>query len=200
MREFQHVVFPIQATQDKRDEPLDPTGGYFADVEVAPYLGVGGSASGARLFGDARLYRGLGEQDRIVLAGRLQAGSILGSDVEDTPPDYLFFSGGGGTVRGQPYESLSLMRDGAEFGGRSFLGLQTEVRGGVTDNLGVVGFVDAGLIGEDAFGGETESHVGAGLGVRYRTGIGPIRFDLATPVSGDTGEGVQFYLGIGQAF
>jgi outer membrane protein assembly factor BamA len=44
------------------------------------------------------------------------------------------------------------------------------------------------------------SHAGAGLGVRYDTGIGPIRFDIASPISGDTGDGVQFYVGLGQAF
>ena len=194
------MVLPVRATQDKRDDRLNPTGGYFADLAASPFVGVGDSETGARLYGDGRLYYGIGEQDRIVLAGRFQAGSVVGSEIEGTPPDYLFFSGGGGTVRGQPYESLAIMRGDAEFGGRSFLGVQSEVRGGVTENIGVVGFVDAGLIGEDAFGGETESHVGAGLGVRYQTGIGPIRFDLAAPVSGETGEGVQFYLGIGQAF
>ena len=41
---------------------------------------------------------------------------------------------------------------------------------------------------------------GAGLGLRYDTGFGPIRFDVATPVAGDTGDGVQIYIGIGQAF
>ena len=199
-RQFKHLILPLQATQDKRDEPLNPTGGTYADLAVAPYVGIGGSKAGARLYGDGRAYYGLGADDRIVLAGRLQAGSVLGSEVEQTPPDYLFFSGGGGTVRGQPYESLSLMQDGREFGGRSFLGIQSEVRGRVTENIGVVGFFDAGLIGDDALGGETEGHAGAGLGVRYQTGIGPIRFDLAAPVSGETGEGVQFYLGIGQAF
>ena len=199
-RSLRHLVLPIQATQDKRDDRLAPTSGYFADVTVAPFLGLGDSETGARLYGDGRLYYGLGAEDRVVLAGRLQAGSVVGSDIEGTPPDFLFFSGGGGTVRGQPFESLAVMRGDDEVGGRSFVGIQSEVRVGVTERIGAVGFLDAGLIGEDAFGGETESHAGAGLGVRYQTGIGPIRFDLAAPVSGDTEDGIQFYLGIGQAF
>ena len=199
-RQFRHLSLPVQATQDGRDDRLSPTGGTFADLEVTPFVGLGGSETGARLYGDGRLYRGFGAEDRVVLAGRLQAGSIVGSEIEGTPPDYLFFSGGGGTVRGHPYQSLSIMRGDDEFGGRSFLGVQSEVRVAVRGNIGAVGFVDAGLIGEDAFGGDAESQIGAGLGLRYQTGIGPIRFDLAAPVSGGTGEGVQFYLGIGQAF
>jgi translocation and assembly module TamA len=71
----------------------------------------------------------------------------------------------------------------------------------VTDRIGVVGFVDAGSVGIDGFTGDTAgSHAGAGLGVRYDTTIGPIRADLAAPVDGDTGDGVQFYIGLGQAF
>ena len=199
-RSLRHLVIPLQATLDRRDDRLNPTSGYFADVEITPFVGLGGSDTGARLFGDGRLYYGVGESDRVVLAGRLQAGSVLGSEIEGTPPDFLFFSGGGGTVRGQPFESLAVMRGDDAFGGRSFVGLQSEARVGVTDNIGLVAFVDAGLIGEDALGGSTESHSGAGLGVRYQTGIGPIRFDLAAPVSGETEDGIQFYLGIGQAF
>jgi len=41
---------------------------------------------------------------------------------------------------------------------------------------------------------------GAGLGLRYVTGLGPIRLDIGGPVMGDTGDGIQVYVGIGQAF
>ena len=44
-------------------------------------------------------------------------------------------------------------------------------------------------------------HAGAGVGLRYATGIGPIRLDLVTPASGDdAGDSLQVYIGIGQAF
>jgi len=50
-------------------------------------------------------------------------------------------------------------------------------------------------------GSGAEYHSGAGLGVRYDLGgFGPLRLDLAVPVQGDTGNGLQFYIGIGQAF
>jgi translocation and assembly module TamA len=64
-----------------------------------------------------------------------------------------------------------------------------------------VGFLDVGQVDADGlFTGAGNWHAGAGLGVRYATGVGPIRFDLALPVGGATGDGVQIYLGLGQAF
>ncbi|MCC6006901.1 MAG: BamA/TamA family outer membrane protein, partial [Rhodobacteraceae bacterium] len=44
-----------------------------------------------------------------------------------------------------------------------------------------------------------DGHAGAGLGVRYDVGIGPLRLDIAAPVRGGP-RGVSLYLGIGQAF
>jgi translocation and assembly module TamA len=44
-------------------------------------------------------------------------------------------------------------------------------------------------------------HAGAGIGVRYQTGLGPLRLDVATPVTGaGAGQSVNIYIGIGQAF
>ena len=76
-----------------------------------------------------------------------------------------------------------------------------EFRFQVRERIGLALFADAGRVWTDeAFGGDSDWHAGAGVGVRYNTPIGPIRFDVAGPVSGDTGEGVQVYLGLGQAF
>ena len=49
-------------------------------------------------------------------------------------------------------------------------------------------------------GADADSHAGAGLGLRYDTGLGPIRLDVAAPISGTTGDGVQIYVGLGQSF
>jgi translocation and assembly module TamA len=115
------------------------------------------------------------------------------------PNDYRFYSGGGGTVRGQSYQSLGITVNGNDTGGRSFLGLSGELRATVRKNIGVVAFADYGFIGEGSFGGTGDSHAGAGLGLRYLTPIGPIRLDVAAPIGG-TGSGAQVYVGIGQAF
>lgn len=201
-RSFTHLVVPLSATYDRRNSGINPTGGYYAQVSAMPYLGLNGSANGAQLTGDMRGYWGIGEAGKIILAGRLQFGNILGSSLAQTPPDLLFYSGGGGSVRGQPYQSLDVdLGGGNSSGGRSILGISTEIRTLVFRKTSVVGFFDAGFVGADGFSTDNGAwHSGAGIGLRYETGIGPIRFDIAAPVSGDTGEGVQFYVGIGQAF
>jgi translocation and assembly module TamA len=72
----------------------------------------------------------------------------------------------------------------------------------VTDTIGLVGFADAGLVGADSvpdFGEDVRIGVGAGL--RYFTGLGPIRLDVAVPLDPRPGDpSVAFYVGIGQAF
>ncbi|MDU8910401.1 autotransporter assembly complex protein TamA [Aestuariicoccus sp. MJ-SS9] len=197
---FQLVPLHGTLVYDRRDDPLNPKNGYYVSVEATPYLGLGDSDSGARLFGDLRGFKSLGTRN--VVAGRLQMGSVLGSEIDNTLPELLFASGGGGTVRGQPYKSLDVdLGGGDRSGGRSFVGLSAELRTSITENIGIVAFADAGYIGaESSYDGNGDWHSGAGLGLRYNTGIGPIRFDVAMPTGGDTGDGVQIYIGIGQAF
>lgn len=203
---FRNLSLPIGVTWDKRDVANNPTTGFYLDATAKPFAGFGTTGSGLRATVDGRAFRSLGAPGRFVMAARVQAGAVLGSALLETPRGDLFFSGGGGTVRGQPYRSLGIAvtrGSGPEFliGGRYFLAGSLELRAKVSDRIGVVGFVDWGSIGLDGFSGASaSSHAGAGLGLRYDTGLGPIRFDVAAPISGATGDGVQIYVGLGQSF
>ncbi len=201
-RNFLYLGLPVGVTLDKRNDILEPSRGYFVDVETMPYLGVNGTKSGLHSTADLRGYVGFGaDRNRLILAGRVQLGSLSGAGLDDVPPDLLFFSGGGGSVRGQPYQSLMIDDGGDGSGGRSFLGLAAEIRAKITPKFGLVGFFDSGYISANSLPGSGgSSHSGAGIGARYFTGVGAIRFDVATPVGGTTGDGVQFYVGIGQSF
>ncbi len=201
-RTFFFLNAPLSATWDYRDDVLNPTEGYYLKAEGMPFLRLDDSGAGIRFYADGRIFRAVDAEKNFILAGRLQMGSTLGADLADLPPDFLFYSGGGGTVRGQPFQSLGVdLGGGTLSGGKSFIGLSGEVRASVTETIGLVGFVDAGFISADGlFADEGDFHAGAGLGLRYNTGIGPIRLDVAAPVAGDTGDGVQIYVGIGQSF
>lgn len=202
---FRNLSLPMGATWDRRDSTTDPRKGFYIDATLKPFWGLGTTGSGARLTFDARGYRTLGDRRGVTFAARIQGGTIEGSGLLETPRDDLFLSGGGGTVRGQPYHSLGIpvLRSGQDYmiGGTQFLGATAEIRVRVTEKIGIVAFYDWGRIDADGFFGDLGAeHSGAGLGLRYETGFGPIRLDVATPVSGTTGDGVQLYIGLGQSF
>ncbi|MFT4960526.1 MAG: translocation and assembly module TamA, partial [Paracoccaceae bacterium] len=199
-RTFRLISLLGRAELDHRDNKIDAHKGYYLDTRVTPFLGLAGSASGISLKLDGRGYIPLGRS--VVLAGRIQIGSIGGASLPNITPQYLFYSGGAETVRGQPYESLGIPVGTNTSGGRSLLALSAEIRTHVTEKISIVGFYDFGAVSAGSFvNASSESHSGAGIGLRYDVaGIGPIRFDIAAPVSGTTGDGVQFYVGIGQAF
>jgi translocation and assembly module TamA len=198
------LTLPISVTFDYRDDKLDATTGYFAQVRLTPFLNISGTANGLRTAIDTRAFYSLGPSKRVTLALRGQLGSVIGPALADAPADFLFYSGGDGTVRGHDFQSLGVdFGNGDVIGGRSFLGLSGEVRVKTGEKLSVVGFYDLGYIGSEVFpdGNSGEWHSGAGVGVRYDTGIGPVRLDIAVPVDGpDDSNGVELYIGIGQSF
>ena len=64
-------------------------------------------------------------------------------------------------------------------------------------------FVDAGSVSSSSLPGQGMSmRVAAGLGLRYYTGVGPLRVDFALPLNKRPGvdKSFQFYLSFGQAF
>lgn len=203
---FRALSLPLGAIWDRRDNKADAKKGFYLEAEAKPFIGFGITDNGVRLKLDARGYKAFGEEKRLVLAARVQASVVLGASLAGTPRNYLFYSGGGGTVRGQPYQSLgvNVLTDSSnvvyQTGGTQFLGASVEARVKLGDNLGLVGFLDMGSVAVAGAGSVTDWHAGAGLGIRYATAVGPIRLDLALPVGGSTGDGLQVYVGLGQAF
>ena len=198
------VGLPFSVTYDSTDNTLDPTRGMKLLASVAPYPDFLGSSVPMTIAkGTASAYWSIDEEARYVLAGRLGLGSILGPDLEEIPANRRFFAGGGGSVRGFGYRTLSPTFLGEPIGGRSLLEASVEARIKITDTIGIVPFVDAGTAFESSYPDFDDTiRVSAGLGLRYYTGIGPIRLDVAVPVRREREDdhGLAIYLGIGQAF
>lgn len=201
-RRFKYITGRIRAEYERRNNRVSATDGYYIGARAVPFLGIDGSKSGLQLRFDGRGYQRIAGNDRLVAAARVQLGSVMGPSLNEVSPTYLFFSGGAGSVRGQEYQSLGVPANGGTAGGRGYLALSGELRGAVSEKITLVGFYDIGFIDSEPFvSGDSSRHSGAGLGLRYDVaGIGPIRLDLAWPVSGGTEDGMQFYIGIGQAF
>ncbi|WP_282076770.1 autotransporter assembly complex protein TamA [Epibacterium ulvae] len=201
-RRFQFALARVRAEHDKRDSVVNATSGHFLALQAQPFIGIDGGASGVQLQADGRIYRRLDTDGRFVFASRLQIGSVVGPSLSELSPTLGFFSGGAGSVRGHEFQSLGVPVGGDTAGGRSFLSLATELRAKVGERISLVGFYDIGLVDSSSLiGSGSASQSGVGLGLRYDlAGIGPLRLDLALPVDGGTEDGLQFYIGIGQAF
>lgn len=196
---------------DRRDDPLDATRGYYLAATAKPLYDFEYGNPMLQTTVEGRVYKGFGEERHLVLAGRLKVGNFFGPDAAESPPDLLFFAGGGGSVRGYPYRSIGVgtvdTPDDENFetfviGGAGLIEGSGEVRYRINERFGAVGFLDAGYVTETSgFGGSTTFKSGTGLGARYYTPIGVLRFDLATPLQPDPGDSrLAFYIGIGQAF
>ena len=191
------------ATLDFRDDSVEPTEGWFAQADLEPFYELNYGNAAAQLTAEARTYFPVGEDDQFVLAGRLRGGALLGPELNEIPPDRLFFAGGGGSVRGYGFRSIGVDDDGDGdvTGGRYLLEASVEARVKVTDDIGVVGFLDGGYVAADTFPGLEDLRLGAGVGARYYTGLGALRLDIAVPLNKREGDpDYAIYAGIGQAF
>lgn len=189
-----------QVGMDRTDSLLDPTKGFRITSLIQPEGSLAGRFSPyARLRTDISGYYPV--TDSIVLAGRIRLGSILGAARERLAPSRRFYAGGGGSVRGFGYQELGPKDPNNDpIGGRSVNEAAFEARYRF-GNFGVVGFVDAGQVYRSSAPTFQNLRFGAGIGARYYTNFGPMRFDIATPIDRKPGEArVSVYVSIGQAF
>lgn len=201
-RNFATAGLFSEAVLDTRDSTVDPTSGYYLDATVAPYYEFYFGNPQLRATAEARGYYGFGDANRFVLAGRIKIGAVAGPALGEIPPDQLFFAGGGGSVRGYGYKSIGVTgSDGTVTGGRYLIEGSVEARMRINDTFGAVAFVDSGYVAADALPGLEDLRFGAGVGLRYYTGFGPIRLDVATPLNKRPQDSsYALYLGLGQAF
>ncbi len=187
---------------DGRDSTVDATEGIYASGQIEPFYDFVYGNPAARVVIEGRTYFGFSEDDAFVLAGRIKAGALLGPALSEIPPDKLFFAGGGGSVRGYGFKSIGVDDGtGRITGGRYLLEASLEARAKVTEDIGVVGFLDGGYVAADTFPALSDLRLGAGLGLRYYTGLGPLRLDFAIPLNKRAGDSdYAIYAGIGQAF
>ncbi|MEY8837486.1 autotransporter assembly complex family protein, partial [Cribrihabitans sp. XS_ASV171] len=75
-RRFRYLLINAEAELDERDSSVSAKEGYFVNAELMPFLGLGDTGSGARLFVDGRAY--WTPVSRVTLAGRVQLGSVVG--------------------------------------------------------------------------------------------------------------------------
>lgn len=187
---------------DGTDSLLDPARGFRVNGALTPSWSFRDSAAFAPLRVTASTYWDVLGDRRTILAARGTLGSLMGGDRANVPRHQRFYAGGGGSVRGYDYQSIG-PRD--EFnrpnGGASLIEASLELRQRIWGDIGGVAFVDAGSVGTSSAPDTANLRIGAGVGVRYYTPIGPVRADIAFPlVKQRDNSAFGLYVGIGQAF
>lgn len=210
----------LTAEFDRRDNKLEPKEGYYFALstqggvaqtsQFRPYFRVVPEARGYVSFG--------GKEKKFTIAGKLRAGTLISTDNE-TPIVARFFSGGS-NMRGFNQRRLSPLvavptatvdypkgdpnvGQTLAVGGNGLLEGSLELRWNVWGDLTLAIFNDWGLVSATPLGPTTDLknslYAAVGLGVRYKTPLGPIRFDLGFrlpfvggPQKVDT-EGVNYF-------
>jgi len=189
---------------DTTDNILNPTRGFVV---------AGGLESSFRaLFSDVNYFKGTVELRgykrllRMILASRLTVGVIqpFGSTgTFDIPIFKRFFAGGSTSMRGFPFQKLGPLSQGGDpLGGNSLLVGSFEARFPLYGEFGGVVFLDYGNVYTDEWEYDlSRLKYAPGVGLRYDTIIGPIRFDVGYALNPEPGiRRVQFFISIGQAF
>jgi outer membrane protein assembly factor BamA len=192
--------------QDRRDDPVDARKGIYntADFGLA-WRYFGSQRSFGRLLGRNATYHALTR--RLTLARETSLGALLpfriaseqeGADPAQAIPFPERLFGGGGTSHRGFNENQAGPRDlrtGFPLGGNSLLFNKTELRFPLLgENIGGVLFHDAGNVYSrfsDITFRQSQRDLedfnymvhAVGFGIRYRTPIGPIRFDLAYSIN-----------------
>lgn len=118
-----------------------------------------------------------GDKGRIKL--RAEVGAMAVRDFNALPPDLRFFAGGDRSIRGFDYQEIGETNaDGVVVGGEYLAIGSAEYEYYFKEEWGAAVFADAG----DAFTGDFNLNASVGVGVRWKSPLGPIRVDFAFPV------------------
>jgi outer membrane protein insertion porin family len=214
-------------SRDTRDDVLDPERGTFLSAEgTVATRALGGQVGFVKSYLQGFWFHRLPVKRRIVFASRVALGLADGFPrivqstdaqgqpvivtVEDLPASERFFAGGDTTIRGFALDTVgapnTISATGFPRGGNALLVMNGELRVPVWKDIGAALFIDGGNVFDRA----TEFDLGelrgsVGFGVRYRSPIGPIRFDIGfkmdrREVGGQLESRRALHFSIGQAF
>lgn len=196
--------FPITFGWNTTNSVLEPTKGHKLSLTLTPTYPVVGKRHRPFVIMQASgsVYVPVERDARGVIAVHGVLGSVQGTSQFNVPPDQRFYAGGSGTVRGYSYQTVGpLFPDDKPQGGLALDAINFEFRQHITKTIGIVPFVDAGQVSAGSRPFKGPVRVGYGLGLRYYTGIGPIRADIAFPAKRTPGSGsFALYIGLGEAF
>jgi translocation and assembly module TamA len=192
--ENNHAVFVgYRKTFRTTDDLVLPRRGVLGTAEIGTSVPGVSSQEFVRLRGKVNWLIPVGLRNDLLVRG--EAGIVLADSRAGIVSSFLFRTGGDQTIRGYAFESIGVPQGTATVGGRYLALGSVEFTRWITDTLGAAVFVDAG----DAFDspGAFDAAIGVGIGVRWRSPIGPFRADVAY---GERTQKVRLHFSVGFSF
>ena len=204
--------------RDTRNDPVDPTAGQYlsANGQLAGRA-IGSEVGFLKSFFTVQAFRTLPGQRGVVVAASTRLGAAVGfpsaAGSRDLPASERFFAGGDTTVRGFALDRLGVRHDparesdtidsaGFPLGGNALVLVNAELRVPVGHGVKLVTFADVGNVFttvSEVSGRDLRTALG--LGFRYKSPVGPIRFDLGFKVPRRSDESrVEWFITFGEAF
>ncbi|UCE26884.1 MAG: BamA/TamA family outer membrane protein [Candidatus Coatesbacteria bacterium] len=209
--------FIFTGTYDSKDDPFNPLKGNYAYLsEETAGLLLPSGLDFYRIITDFARFQQVGPRATIGFHTHMGYIAPFGG-TSDIPAYERFFAGGGYSVRGFGERSLGPKDSaGNPLGGRilGYFNLEFRFQLPFVEGIRVPGLgLNLGNFWSGFFfdGGNAWNNLkevrkeklryGAGLGIRYNTPVGPLRFDYAREIDTTTGdEPSVFYLAFGHAF
>ena len=199
---YSTLVYPqLSATWRVADDPLYPRRGQSLHVELrGGHTAIGSDIDFLQARAEANWVRSLNWRNRILL--RAELGTTITDDFAQFPPLLRFYAGGDQSVRGYGYRDIGQYFTGVDgrryvFGGKHLVVASVEFERMFTREWGGAVFVDAGDAFDDFESDAFEMQLGVGVGVRWRSPVGPVRLDLAHGLGDDAQNAIRLHLTIG---
>ncbi len=175
---------------DERDSVMDAKNGYYTSIYLEKAMKpLASEIDYLKLLLEGRYIK---EVDPMVFAIKVKYGRLS----QETPVFKHFFAGGAMSNRGYEYRDLGIHYEGDAIGGVGLIDTSLEGRYYLSENFSVVGFMDSATISQEVDKFNDDWYRSYGVGMRYLSIIGPLRFDIGFQEDGD----FALHLGIGQVF
>lgn len=182
--EQEALLFSYETSKTSSNTRLNPTKAFKQTYKLE--LGSESLLSDANMAiatAGWRFIYSLGENDDHQFVGRSDFSYIFTDEFDKVPYNLRFFTGGDQTIRGFDYKSLSPEDNGYKIGGQALAVGSLEYNYQFKEGWRAAVFSDFGNAYDKSFSNPTAYSVG--VGIRWKSPIGPIRLDVASGISDD---------------